>query len=470
MLDLCVASRWRPAEKVQNVFVTAGGIYGGLEGPAGLFEALDVALPDVSFLLLDTGHSLDVSVPVLRAGIKWLLTEHPSVRIWLACFSMGSATAAAVGSEFLEHIDKVLIFAGQTSGTENFQLFKGMRAFIAHGEADVVVPCTCGRDLAAILKKATGDVALEIFPQKSPEVGNVQHRMQRHHFWDERRSLKNAVLAWLGSAGVSASSKVPPPLDTSEAENSGDGTPRMTPGGSTMSTASSPSAAARAQLLEVQTQLLEVQEQLASGGDVDINSGDADGISPLMWAAYRGRSEVCLALIGARADPTTKDNRGMTPLMHAAASQKPGLCPLLIAAKANVNVQDLSGRTALLHAVDGSQGEVDTVKQLLDSSASVSHQDENGCSSLILAAVNGIGSVAAVLLEHNADLFQKDSFGARALDYAKAEGHEDVLKLLREASKAEIARRVCDRQRQLFEDSTKVLTPTQGSGSDGYPK
>lgn len=455
LADLCVSSHWRPAEKVENVFVTAGGIYGGLEGPAGLFEALDAALPATSFLLLDTGHHLDVSVPVLRAGIKWVLSEHPNARIWLACFSMGSATSAIVGSEFLDHIDRILIFAGQTSQTEKFQLFKGKRAFIAHGEADVVVPCDCGRELAAMFKDADVDVALEIFPQTPPEKGDSQSRMRRHHLWDERRSLRNAVLAWLEGSGTPTSSKIPPPLDTSEAEGAASGTPKSTPGGAK---ASSPSAVARAQLLQVQTELLEVQEQLAAGGD-DINSGDVDGISPLMWAAYRGRSEVCLALLGARADPTNKDKRGMTSLMHAAASQRPGLCPLLIAAKCDVNVQDLSGRTALLHAVDGSTGVTDTIAELLQQGANITHQDENGCSPLILASVNGVGNVAAVLLEHKADLSQKDSFGGRAIDYAKSEGHDDVLELLREASRAEIARRVCERKKQLFEDSTKVLQP-----------
>eukprot|EP00928_Gymnodinium_smaydae_P026448 TRINITY_DN20772_c0_g1_i1.p1 TRINITY_DN20772_c0_g1~~TRINITY_DN20772_c0_g1_i1.p1 ORF type:complete len:349 (+),score=40.18 TRINITY_DN20772_c0_g1_i1:79-1047(+) len=198
---LCAGSRWRPAEKVQIVLVNAGGIYGGDEGPGGLWDSL-AALPQLSFLQLDTGHSMEVAVPVLRAALKWLLHQYPHARILFGGFSMGSATIAQVGAEFRDAVVGAILVSGQTAGTEGFSSFGGKEVLVIHGERDVMVPAACADDLGMLLSRAGASVRVHILQQRN-ESSTSLSRMQWHHLWHERHVARDIVLEWLGAIGLS---------------------------------------------------------------------------------------------------------------------------------------------------------------------------------------------------------------------------------------------------------------------------
>eukprot|EP00747_Dinoflagellata_sp_TGD_P218387 gnl/TRDRNA2_/TRDRNA2_90652_c0_seq1.p1 gnl/TRDRNA2_/TRDRNA2_90652_c0~~gnl/TRDRNA2_/TRDRNA2_90652_c0_seq1.p1 ORF type:complete len:278 (+),score=35.99 gnl/TRDRNA2_/TRDRNA2_90652_c0_seq1:120-953(+) len=204
--DLAAGSRWRPAKSgiVDTVVVTVGGIYGGSDGPGGLFDYVAAVLTDVSFLQLDTGHTSGVAGMVLHAALKWLLSENPELRkrrsVILAGFSMGSATISGVADEFSDTVAALLIVSGQSAGTDGLVRFTGRPVLIIHGDQDPSVSVHCGRDLAARAGHAGAVVQLEIFAQAPPsgsgDAGKVSF-MRRHHLWDERWEVQAIVLGWL---------------------------------------------------------------------------------------------------------------------------------------------------------------------------------------------------------------------------------------------------------------------------------
>ena len=70
-----------------------------------------------------------------------------------------------------------------------------------------------------------------------------------------------------------------------------------------------------------------VQELVTRGADV--NSRDAMGMTPLMWAVYKGRQTTVVYLLENGADIHTKNNDGYTALMLAHARAKSGDARLL---------------------------------------------------------------------------------------------------------------------------------------------
>ena len=58
------------------------------------------------------------------------------------------------------------------------------------------------------------------------------------------------------------------------------------------------------------------------------------------------------------------------------------------------------------------------------------HQQIHGCTALHSAACNGYLAIATRLLEGGADLTLRDKFGKTALDYARSNGHSEVVALL----------------------------------------
>jgi len=167
---------------------------------------------------------------------------------------------------------------------------------------------------------------------------------------------------------------------------------------------------------------------LEAGADPNIGRESA-----VMTAAHAGNPKVMALLLahGGSAN-ATEPVRGQTALMWAAAEGHPGVLRLLIKAGANVHASTnqveespdarmysflLGGRnpdfpspkasinandfTALLFAVRN--GNVASIRHLLDAGADVNTTTADGMSALLLATVRGWPSVAHLLLEHGAD-------------------------------------------------------------------
>ena len=91
----------------------------------------------------------------------------------------------------------------------------------------------------------------------------------------------------------------------------------------------------------------EIADLLISKG-ADVNAKEAKNrITPLPWAAWRGRKEIAELLIAKGADLNTKNKDGGTPLHNAAWKGHVEIAKLLIVKNADVNAKDVEGQTPL---------------------------------------------------------------------------------------------------------------------------
>ena len=102
----------------------------------------------------------------------------------------------------------------------------------------------------------------------------------------------------------------------------------------------------------------EIADLLISKG-ADVNAKEAKNrITPLHWAAWRGRKEIAELLIAKGADLNTKNKDGGTPLHNAAWKGHVEIAKLLIVKNADVNAKDVEGQTPLDWAVAFDQTEI----------------------------------------------------------------------------------------------------------------
>ena len=100
----------------------------------------------------------------------------------------------------------------------------------------------------------------------------------------------------------------------------------------------------------------------------NIDCGNSNGVTPLMFATYHGHTPIVLFLIGKRANINlvtnnnqdfnlgkllSNRNKSSTALMLAAYAGKLEIVVALLKAGAKVNAQDSDGQTALMYAILG---------------------------------------------------------------------------------------------------------------------
>jgi len=103
------------------------------------------------------------------------------------------------------------------------------------------------------------------------------------------------------------------------------------------------------------------------GLKTDVNSRGTDGSTPLMAAAYYGRSEAIERLLDNGANIDLKDKYGRTALMLACVAKQADCIRTLVDRRANLDIADAQGETAL--AIAGDNGEVDIVELLKNKGA-----------------------------------------------------------------------------------------------------
>jgi ankyrin repeat protein len=131
----------------------------------------------------------------------------------------------------------------------------------------------------------------------------------------------------------------------------------------------------------------------------------------------------------AGANANTADEDGRTPLMWACFDGRDSIAATLLEHKARVNDQDAVGRTALMYASTGAFR--DTVRLLLLHGAEVNLRDRaEGFTALMFAAAEGQLEVVKELLAHHADRQIVDVDGDKAADFARRNGHAQVVQVL----------------------------------------
>jgi uncharacterized protein len=131
----------------------------------------------------------------------------------------------------------------------------------------------------------------------------------------------------------------------------------------------------------------------------DVNRLDKSKRSPLFYAVMHGELGLVTELIDLGANPNIRDANGETPLHFAAREYRPEEAKLLLARAAIVDMQDEHGNTPLWRAVFDSRDRGEVIALLLAAGADKKLKNRHGVSPLELA--NTIAS-------HNAAQFLQD--------------------------------------------------------------
>ena len=159
----------------------------------------------------------------------------------------------------------------------------------------------------------------------------------------------------------------------------------------------------------------------ANTHDMDINSEDGRGRTPLSWAAERGYEEVVKLLIGTgKVEVDSEDAFGFTPLSHAARKGHPEVVKLLLdTGKVDVNSKG-AGYWSMPFVLAISAGHEKVVRLLLgNSNVDINSKDENGRTRFWRATLYGHEKPVRLLLDTGImDVNSKDKDGRTPLSWA----------------------------------------------------
>ncbi len=159
---------------------------------------------------------------------------------------------------------------------------------------------------------------------------------------------------------------------------------------------------------------------LAAGARVD--AANDYGVVPLALASTNGSLAMAERLLGAGADPNAADENGATPLMFAARTGRIEVVGALLAAGADVDAEDAAhGQTALMWAA--SAGHADAQGLLLDAGADVQARSAGGYTPLLFAVRENRDASVRLLLAHGADVDAVAADGTNPLVVAVFLGH-----------------------------------------------
>jgi hypothetical protein len=145
----------------------------------------------------------------------------------------------------------------------------------------------------------------------------------------------------------------------------------------------------------------------------------------LVDAAFRGNLAVMRHLLQQGADIEARDAAGDSPLVGAAWGGRDDVLHELLERGASLAK---SGGEALSRAANS--GNASIVQLLAGRGVPIDVRDGNGWTPLMSAAWQGHTATVAYLLELGADRHLADDTGKRALDWARAGGHQAVIALL----------------------------------------
>jgi uncharacterized protein len=135
----------------------------------------------------------------------------------------------------------------------------------------------------------------------------------------------------------------------------------------------------------------------------DVNAGQPDGSTALLWAAYWNDEAAVDALLAAGANVNTSNREGFTPLSQACTNGNARMVAALLKAGADANAFQAEGQTVLMTAARAGSAEV--VKALLEHGAEANNKESwRGQTALMWATAENHPSVVQVLVENGADV------------------------------------------------------------------
>ncbi|KAL4709384.1 hypothetical protein ACJJTC_013673 [Scirpophaga incertulas] len=174
---------------------------------------------------------------------------------------------------------------------------------------------------------------------------------------------------------------------------------------------------------------LEVVRALVKEGGAKVDVRDADGRTPLLWAASAGSAAAVLALHQAGAKVDDADRDGLTALHCASARGHTEVLETLVGlCGARVDVADSHGCTPLHYAA--ALGHADATVALLQHGAESHRQDRRGRSPAHTAAAKGQIETVRILGARGANLWLRNSKGDLPLHEAVGSGRRELIKWL----------------------------------------
>lgn len=158
---------------------------------------------------------------------------------------------------------------------------------------------------------------------------------------------------------------------------------------------------------------------------------DADGYSPLHWAAAMGRMEFVDLLLSAGSDVNA--GKAFPPLHLAVLQNQTDVVNFLVEKGADVNQRSSKGVSPIVHAVDEGPEWLDVLKTMLSNGAEVNAEENQSVLRIPLigiAAMRGDDSIVRTLLDHGANRWKLTSYGHSPLLFAVSGFYTETVKLL----------------------------------------
>ncbi len=148
---------------------------------------------------------------------------------------------------------------------------------------------------------------------------------------------------------------------------------------------------------------LSAVEALLDADPRALGRGDAQGMTPLLWAAFQGAAELARVLLARGADAGVKDPRGATALMLAAEGGHLAVVRLLVP-RADADARGEALRSAAC------AGHLEVLVWLLDEAgAALEYRGTDGKTPLTRAVLGGRAALVGELLRRGAHLEARSS-------------------------------------------------------------
>ncbi len=152
--------------------------------------------------------------------------------------------------------------------------------------------------------------------------------------------------------------------------------------------------------------------------EINVNTVNKKGISPLWLACLYGLTEVVYLLIRKGASFNTEDYLGgYNPIQIAVMNNRTEICNYLLINGCSVETKT-SDNITLLHLA-AIHGSFETCKLLLDFGTDINSKDVNGNNPMHLAAESTYIDVIVLLLNYNINIYEKNYYGSTPLDIIK---------------------------------------------------
>lgn len=175
---------------------------------------------------------------------------------------------------------------------------------------------------------------------------------------------------------------------------------------------------------------LGIKQLLESVSKNCIDEKDADGQTPLHWAARRGDVQAVSLLLEAGADSNKKNKRGAGVMTAAIMSGNAQCIWKILDSGCDISYRQKDRYTPLHHCCRYGV-DISIVKALLKLGADRNAQTELGHTPLMIATFNSLSATAEFLINSNVDLDIQGKDGGYALHYAVVSGdHKTARNLL----------------------------------------